>query len=59
LKARRALRELPAGAILDIVATDPGAVRDFEHFCKITGCELLESGEQPGGVLHFRIRKPR
>ncbi len=28
--------------------------KDFEHFCQTTGCELLESGEQPGGVLRFR-----
>jgi tRNA 2-thiouridine synthesizing protein A len=58
LKARRALREVPAGGILVVLATDPGAVKDFEHFCKTTGCELLEAGEEPDGVLRFRLRKP-
>jgi len=57
LKARRALRAVPAGGILQVLATDPGAVKDFEHFCRTTGCELLESGETDG-VLHFRLRKP-
>jgi tRNA 2-thiouridine synthesizing protein A len=58
LKARRALRDVPGGGILEVVATDPAAAGDFAHFCKVTGCELLESGEEPGGVLRFRIRKP-
>jgi tRNA 2-thiouridine synthesizing protein A len=58
LKARRALKPLPPGAVLEVLATDPGAVRDFEHFCNTTGCTLLASSEEPGGVLRFRFRKP-
>jgi tRNA 2-thiouridine synthesizing protein A len=58
LKARRALKPLAPGAVLEVLATDPGAVKDFGHFCQTTGCELLEMSEQPGGVLRFRMRKP-
>jgi tRNA 2-thiouridine synthesizing protein A len=58
LKARRALRDVPAGGILEVLATDPGATKDFEHFCRTTGCELVASGEEAGGVLRFRLRKP-
>ena len=58
LKARRALKPLAAGAVLEVLATDPGAVKDFEHFCATTGCELLEASEQPGGILRFVMRKP-
>jgi tRNA 2-thiouridine synthesizing protein A len=58
LKARRALKPLAPGAVLEVLATDPGAVKDFAHFCETTGCELLESSEQPGGLLRFRLRKP-
>lgn len=57
LKARRALRDVPAGGVLEVLATDPGAVKDFEHFCQTTGCELLESSEE-AGVLRFRLKKP-
>jgi len=57
LKARRALRDLAAGGVLEVLATDPGAVKDFAHFCQTTGCTLVESGEQPGGVLRFLLRK--
>jgi tRNA 2-thiouridine synthesizing protein A len=58
LKARRVLKPLAPGAVLEVLATDPGAVKDFEHFCQTTGCEMLEAGEQPGGVLRFLMRKP-
>jgi tRNA 2-thiouridine synthesizing protein A len=58
LKARRALKAVPPGGILEVLATDPGATKDFQHFCQTTGCEMLESGEQPGGVLRFVLRKP-
>ena len=58
LKARRALKTVPAGGILEVLATDPGATKDFEHFCQTTGCTLLEAGEQPGGILRFLLKKP-
>jgi tRNA 2-thiouridine synthesizing protein A len=58
LKARRALKAVPAGGLLEVLATDPGATKDFEHFCQTTGCELVESGERPDGVLRFLLRKP-
>jgi tRNA 2-thiouridine synthesizing protein A len=41
-----------------VLATDPGAVKDFEHFCRATGCALLESPQRPDGVLRFLLRKP-
>jgi len=58
LKARRALKPLAPGAVLEILATDPGATKDFEHFCQTTGCALLEASEQPQGVLRFLLKKP-
>ncbi len=57
LKARKALRDVPAGGVLRVLATDPGAVKDFEHFCATTGCRLAEWHEE-GGVLSFAIEKP-
>jgi tRNA 2-thiouridine synthesizing protein A len=44
--------------VLEILATDPGATKDFEHFCQTTGCEMLEASEQTGGILRFRLKKP-
>ena len=56
LKARRAMKELATGDVLEVLATDPGAVKDFAEFCKTTGDALLESREE-GEVLVFLIRK--
>ena len=57
LKARRSLQTVPPGGLLRVLATDPGAVKDFAHFCETTGCELVESGKD-GNVLKFLLRKP-
>jgi tRNA 2-thiouridine synthesizing protein A len=57
LKARRALKAVPAGGVLEVLATDPGAAKDFEHFCHTTGCTLLQSSEA-AGVLRFLLKKP-
>ncbi len=56
LKARKALKPLAPGAALEIRATDKGALKDFEAFCRTTGNELLSSREE-GGVFVFVIRK--
>jgi tRNA 2-thiouridine synthesizing protein A len=56
LKARKAMRDLPEGGVLRVIATDPGAVKDFEHFCKTTGHQLLQRQEE-AGTLTFDIRK--
>lgn len=43
LRTKKALSEMTSGQVLRIVATDPGAVRDFEAFARQTGNTLLES----------------
>ena len=55
LKARKALKEVPAGGTLEILATDPGAVADFEAFCRQTGNELIEHS-QDDSVYRFLIK---
>ena len=55
LKARKALKEVPAGGTLEILATDPGAVADFQAFCRQTGNELLEHS-QDDSVYRFLIK---
>ncbi|HLF59238.1 MAG TPA: sulfurtransferase TusA family protein [Alphaproteobacteria bacterium] len=57
LRARRALKEVANGGTLTVLATDPGAVKDFEAFCEATDCELLGWREEHG-VFTFEIRKP-
>ena len=56
MKAKKAMKGLSAGDTLAIEATDPGSVKDFEAFCRATGNELVESGED-GGVFTFLLKK--
>ncbi|MHA1548520.1 MAG: sulfurtransferase TusA family protein [Alphaproteobacteria bacterium] len=56
LKAKKALDILPAGGTLEVLATDPGAVKDFEAFCRTTGNELMESNAADG-VYSFIIKR--
>jgi tRNA 2-thiouridine synthesizing protein A len=55
LKAKKALSELPKGAILEVLSTDPGALADFTAFAESTGNALIEHSET-GGVWRFVLR---
>ncbi len=56
LRAKKAIKDVPADGILQVLATDPGAPKDFEAFCRTAGYQLLESKEE-GGVFILSIRK--
>jgi tRNA 2-thiouridine synthesizing protein A len=56
LRAKKALQEVKVGELLDIPATDPGAVKDFAAFCRSTGNELVSSGQE-GKVFTFTIKR--
>jgi tRNA 2-thiouridine synthesizing protein A len=56
LRARKAMKEVAVGALLKVLATDPGAPKDFQHFCETTGHELVDSSEAEG-VYSLVIRK--
>jgi tRNA 2-thiouridine synthesizing protein A len=56
LKARKALQGVPAGGLLEIYATDPGSVKDFQAFCRQTGNELVASSQE-GNVFKFVIKR--
>ena len=56
LKAKKALAGLNAGQTLRVIASDPGAVRDFTSFCQQMGHALLESREEQGCFI-FVLRK--
>lgn len=56
LKAKKALNQLPPDALLKVLATDPGSVRDFEVFSRQSGNALLES-RQDGDTYVYLLRK--
>lgn len=56
LRAKKTIAQMSTGQVLRITATDPGAVKDFEAFCKQTGNELLQSGDENGEFV-FLLKK--
>ena len=56
LKARKALKDVPPGEILEVLSTDPGSVADFQAFCRQTGNELMESTTDDS-VYRFLIKR--
>jgi tRNA 2-thiouridine synthesizing protein A len=56
LKAKKAIMALPAGGTLEVLATDPGAVKDFAAFSRTTGHELIEQTVE-GNVYRFVLRR--
>lgn len=56
LRARKCMNELGSSQVLRVIATDPGAAKDFEAFCTQTGNELLSSALE-AGEYHLYIRK--
>ncbi len=56
LRARRAMKDMGVGEVIEIQATDPDSIQDFQAFCETTGHALLDS-RQDGEVFIFEIRK--
>jgi tRNA 2-thiouridine synthesizing protein A len=56
LRVKKAIKDVPVGGMLQVLATDPGAVKDFEAFCRSTGQQLVEWKEE-AGVFTFNIKK--
>ena len=56
LRARKAMQKLAPGALLRVLATDPGTVKDMQAFCRASGHELVESRTQEA-EFHFLLRK--
>lgn len=44
------------GDEIEVLATDPGSVRDFRAFCDTTGDDLVSSAEN-AGVYSYVVRK--
>ena len=56
VKTAQAVKGLASGQTLEVLATDPGSVKDFAAWSKTTGNELVEQTVD-GGVYRFVMRK--
>ena len=57
LRTKKSLSQMSSGQVLRIVATDRGAPKDFEEFCRQTGNALLFSVEQDGEFVFLICRR--
>jgi tRNA 2-thiouridine synthesizing protein A len=55
VRTAQKIKELATGQLLEVLATDPGAVADFAAWSRSTGHEIVDQSAD-GGVFRFVIR---
>jgi tRNA 2-thiouridine synthesizing protein A len=56
VKTAQAVKPLPSGAVVELIATDAGSIKDVAAWCGATGNELIEQTSD-GAVFRFVIRR--
>ena len=56
VKTAQAVKPLPSGAVVELLATDAGSIKDVAAWCRATGNELIEQTSD-GTVYRFVIRR--
>jgi tRNA 2-thiouridine synthesizing protein A len=56
VKTAQAVKTVPSGGLIEVLATDPGSVKDFAAWSRTTGNELIEQSAD-GGVYRFVLRR--
>ena len=56
VKTAQAAKGLPSGAVIELLATDAGSIKDVAAWCRSTGNELIDQTSD-GAVYHFVIRR--
>lgn len=58
VRVSQAMKNLPAGGVLEATATDPGVLTDIPAWAKSSGNELL-SIEKKDKIITFTIKKTK
>ncbi|HEU0235060.1 MAG TPA: sulfurtransferase TusA family protein [Candidatus Limnocylindrales bacterium] len=56
VRTAQAAKVLAPGALIEVLATDPGSTKDLSAWCRSTGNELVEATSD-GAVYRFVIRR--
>ena len=56
VKTAQAIKPVVSGALIEVLATDPGSTKDFAAWCRSTGNELVDQSSD-GAVYRFVIRR--
>ncbi len=59
IRTSRAVRDVPIGGVLEVLATDPGSIADIPAWAKFQGHEVLAVQRLGGNVIRFLIRRKR
>ena len=54
VRTAQAIKTVTSGQLLEVIATDPGSVKDFAAWSKATGNALVETSSE-AGVYRFVI----
>ena len=58
LKTKKAIENVEVGEYLEVLATDPGSVTDFEAWTRSTGHELVDHSVNDG-VYRYIIKRTK
>jgi tRNA 2-thiouridine synthesizing protein A len=56
VKTAQAIKTIGPGALIEVLATDAGSVKDFAAWSRATGNELVEQSVD-GGIYRFVLRR--
>ena len=56
VKTAQAMKGLASGTFVEVLATDPGSIKDVAAWARVTGNELIEQTSD-GAVYRFVIRR--
>lgn len=56
IKLSKAIKTAAPGAVIELLATDPGSVADLEAFERRTGHRVLERSES-NGIFRFLVQR--
>lgn len=56
LKTKQTVDKMVVGQVLEMIATDPGSVRDMDSWSRRTGHEIMET-RHADGLYRYIIRK--
>lgn len=58
VKTALAVKAVPSGGLVEVLATDPGSTKDFTAWCRSTGHDLVEhSVDAATGTFRYLIRR--
>jgi tRNA 2-thiouridine synthesizing protein A len=56
VKTAQSIKTVASGGFIEVLATDPGSVKDFAAWSRSTGNDIVEQSAD-GGVFRFVLRR--